>query len=166
MNFLIKEKLIDISIFIHKITIHEFFLVFCVLVFITLILEKKYNYLKIFTTSAILTTSLVLLIKNITMISRPENAIIKLDDFAFPSGHSAMSFALIILFSYFILNENKNKKLNYFFIFILVICAIFISSTRLILNVHTITQSIAGALIGIIISILSIKIFSKKNRIK
>jgi len=90
--------------------------------------------------------------------ARPENALMKLSDYSFPSGHVLMSTLFFLLVIYLFKNSMKDKVLRKLFITMLIIIPILISFSRLYLNVHWLTDVIAGIIIGIFWTALFIKI--------
>lgn len=105
-----------------------------------------------------------ILVKNLVARPRPyevanfTNLLVqKLSDNSFPSGHTSYAFT----FATIITRLNKNKALIVF----TDILAILIAFSRLYLYVHFPTDVLAGVVFGILIGILSIKIYnSYQNR--
>ena len=76
-------------------------------------------------------------------------------DFSFPSGHTAASFAAATAFYSFL-----PKKAG----IPLLVLAGLIAFSRLYLGVHFLTDVVAGALDGILLGLLSVKIVTYKDR--
>ena len=172
--------IINSSIFIHNITSVKIFTTFFIIFAVYFILRKQYFFLKIFATSIVATSALTILLKNLTKIARPENAILTLTDYAFPSGHAAIAFAILTFGFFLIFHEDKKGfdknitanngernitmscEVKNIFAGILIIFAIVISGSRLVLNVHTFWQTLFGAVLGVVVSVLVILFFRKK----
>jgi len=106
----------------------------------------------------------VILIKNIIGRQRPplENALIILEDFSFPSGHSYMAVAFYGLIIYFIFDLLKKNNIKYLILGVGIIFIFSLGFSRLYLGVHWPSDVFAGlaaaiALIAAIITILEIK---------
>ena len=69
-------------------------------------------------------------------------------DYSFPSGHAATSFAAALILGYF------DPKRRWFYL----ILASLISYSRLYLNCHHVVDVVAGAVLGVIISLFVLKI--------
>lgn len=100
------------------------------------------------------TSSVVVLLKQTLRIPRPKNALIKLSDNAFPSGHTSIAFALATFFILFVLNLNitNPERLLLMVGFVAAACAV--AWWRLELRVHTIGQVGAGAIVGVLLALL------------
>ncbi|MBR3994488.1 MAG: phosphatase PAP2 family protein [Clostridia bacterium] len=102
-----------------------------------------------------------LFLKNIVARQRPFGTDCELlikapDDYSFPSGHTMASFEMATVMFY------MNRKIGYLAIAI----ATLVAFSRLYLYVHFPTDVLCGCVIGIIIGIISIKLYekiSKKN---
>jgi membrane-associated phospholipid phosphatase len=100
---------------------------------------------------------LVDFIKKITKVPRPDNALVSLSDYAFPSGHSAFAFAMATV-TINLICQSKIIKSNKIILFgIILLFAGYTAYRRLILQVHTPPQVIAGAVLGIFVSLVVIK---------
>lgn len=100
-----------------------------------------------------------ILVKNLVARPRPYEVakftdllVHKLSDNSFPSGHTSYAFT----FATIVTLLNKNKALIIF----TDILAILMAFSRLYLYVHFPTDVLAGAIFGIIIGILAIKIYN------
>lgn len=103
----------------------------------------------------LLTTSIVtLVIKNITKVPRPQNAVVKLVDYAFPSGHTSISFALATFYTFFIYNMPIDLISKTMLIGVIYTATIFIVYWRLQIRVHTPFQIFIGALLGSLVSMI------------
>ena len=81
--------------------------------------------------------------------ARPENALQLLSDPSFPSGHATMAAAFFFVCAYLF-----SQKINYWvwrelFIVLCALLAISIGISRIVLNVHWVTDVIAGWALGI-----------------
>ena len=102
------------------------------------------------------TAIITILIKNITKIPRPKNAFVKLCDYAFPSGHTSMSFALANFFTYFIFNLNIDLISKIMLASVIITGSFFIAYWRLQIKVHTPFQVFVGGLLGVLVAVLVI----------
>lgn len=133
----------------------------CILVALYLLKKKELTQLKIFVLALFLTAVLTLLIKDLTKVERPANALIGLDSYAFPSGHTSITFFFLTFLINYILKSTRSRFAKIFSISIFSIIAISIPASRLILGIHTIFQIIAGAVLGTTITLWIIKKFKK-----
>lgn len=80
---------------------------------------------------------------------RPEGALMALKDYSFPSGHSTMTtiFFLSIIFAF--RREIKNIILRNSFIAVNVIALLLVGFSRIYLNVHWVTDVLAGFSLGL-----------------
>ena len=127
---------------------------------------KKYYYKAIFFAVSISGTGiLVEIIKNIVKRERPPHYLIEVSGYSFPSGHATLSTALA-LGLYLILKDKVNKK-N-----LLILCIIYpilISFSRVYLNVHYLSDVIAGIGLGLFwvsFTALIFKLIKEKNETK
>jgi membrane-associated phospholipid phosphatase len=133
----------------------------CLLAALFLLAKKEFTQLKIFIIALSLTAILTLLIKDLTKVERPVDALIGLDNYAFPSGHSSITFFFLTFLINYILKSSHGRLAKIFTISIFSIIVASIVASRIILGIHTYFQIIAGAVLGIAITILIIKKFKK-----
>lgn len=109
--------------------------------------------------SASLGFGLVNLIKLTIGRIRPENGKIMETGLSFPSAHATMSTVFALLFAYFFSQRFKKQKtavIAFSFLFF-----ILISASRIILNVHYLSDIFAGIFLGIFCFSFSILFLSK-----
>lgn len=104
--------------------------------------------------SFLVTTVLKLLFR----LPRPSYLILDTEycpaDFSFPSGHASTSFAAAVILAQF----DPKRKWLYF------ILASLISYSRIYLNCHHVADVVVGALLGVIISSVILKITSNRSK--
>jgi undecaprenyl-diphosphatase len=129
--------------------------VICVLFYVK---NYKKDSLKIIfaSTSAMFVT---FALKYLLKVPRPVHMLVVETDPRFPSGHATMASVVMALIIYYSCKHIKNRYLRYF----LYVCAIswflLVSYSRLYLGVHYPIDIIAGGLIGILSTIIVMKIF-------
>ena len=90
-----------------------------------------------------------MVIKNIVERDRPQSELMDVINYSFPSGHSTMAMTMALLF-YFIFVTKTTSETNR--LFLLVVCItwpILIAFTRVYLNVHWVSDTIAGLSLGL-----------------
>lgn len=133
-----------------------------IIIGIILLISKKYRKIGLAMLIALAVTSLIgeVFIKNI--IQRPRafttfpdiEIIIKAPlSYSFPSGHTASSFAAAVVLGYYIKNW---KYLFYFF-------AALVAFSRLYLFVHYPSDIIGGIALGVVCSLMTIKIIENSK---
>jgi undecaprenyl-diphosphatase len=134
-----------------------------------LIYKRQYIKTKIFVIAIGLGIIISQTLKYITHRPRPENMLIIKDGFSFPSGHATLSIIFFGILIFIFQDKIKNNIIKYTFITLNIILISLISFSRIYLNVHWLTDVLAGLLLGLICIISSIiivkKYFPKKNKI-
>ncbi len=102
--------------------------------------------------SVISTAGSVVLLKDLFLRSRPNNAFQILTDPSFPSGHAAISAAFFLSLAYILAPKIKNWITRESLIVLCFLCSFLIGLSRIILNVHWASDVIAGWAIGIFLS--------------
>ena len=120
-----------------------------------------------FPCTLIIAELLVLLIKNIVQRARPVGRLIVETDFSFPSGHAAVSMALALAL-FFILKDKlflddklieKKKRIKKILLFAaLMIYPLLIGLSRIYLNVHWLSDVLAGWLLGVFVTMIMVMI--------
>ena len=109
-----------------------------------------------FSFTILLNAGIVYFIKEIVQRARPENTIFLSSGFAFPSGHSATAVVFFGLLIYLILRKSKSKNFKLASISFSVFMIILIAFTRVYLNMHWLSDILAGFFIGAFILTLNI----------
>jgi len=123
-----------------------------------LIYLKKFQHGVIASLSLIIGLSSSEVLKRVIGRSRPSDALMFLRDHSFPSGHAIISTIFFCLLYYIYQDNIKDKLYKKLFLAFCIAMPILISFSRLYLNVHWLTDVIAGMLIGIFWAALFIKI--------
>lgn len=89
------------------------------------------------------------ILKMIIERPRPHNSLIAADDFSFPSGHATMSTIFFSLLLYSFKNDIKNPILKKLFIAGNILIFFLIGLSRIYLNVHWVSDVIAGFSLGV-----------------
>lgn len=110
---------------------------------------------------AVLDGLFVLLLKNVIQRVRPANGLISETGFAFPSGHAASSVILFGLISYLVWKRFKSKAVRIATIIISVFMALLIGLSRAYLNVHWLSDVLAGYCLGAFLLFLCVYLFKR-----
>lgn len=124
--------------------------IFLVVVFLTLIILKKYKYILPILMSSIAGEVFVFFMKLFARRERPsmQNALITETDFSFPSGHAMIAVTVYLLTIYFLLKACKKKWEKVVLLMLGVILVLGIGLSRLYLGVHWPTDIVASYLLG------------------
>lgn len=142
-----------IMLFIHSIFTTPVFYVFSGSMIFSLFFLGQKAEAKIFLISLTIMTVLVMALKLATRVPRPLGHIVKEKGYSFPSGHAAASAFLAVLmpFSFFnLLGAGALYSLTLGFLFL----ALLISTSRLVLRVHTPLQVGVGVCIGAFVPLI------------
>lgn len=114
---------------------------------LALYVVKKKKEFFILLNSLILSSAIVYIVKQIIQRARPDVLfnLLFMDEFSFPSGHTATAFVIATTMSYYTRRRND---------VILFILAIFVGLSRIYLQAHYLTDVLAGAMIGVIASVI------------
>lgn len=134
-----------------------------IIIIIYLWLKKFYKDALFVLASSSLNGISILLFKNLFHRFRPENMLVNELDFSFPSGHATTAVILFgtILFLVWKYQKSIIKKICYSIILIIFILLVGIS--RIYLNVHWLSDVIAGFSLGTFLLMLSYLICFKTN---
>jgi len=146
--------------FFTKITSEISFAILVLIILHILIMQGRRKEASFVFISSLHTLAIVWILKNLFKIERPENSIIKVDGYAFPSGHAALSIFLGYI-TYILFVKKLENKYKYPITLGIIMLVISVGLSRLYFGVHTPIQVLAGYFIGIITPIL-IKKFSNK----
>jgi len=139
--------------------------VICLLI-VLFLFYKKHKYDGLFLAGTMLGDLIILTIVKIVIHSaRPLNGIIDLKDFSFPSGHVMSATVLLGILAYFVWQHWKSQKIkaittNIFFALVDLI----VGFSRVYLNVHWLSDVLAGYLLGLFWVLFSIWVFQYFQR--
>ncbi len=123
------------------------------ILFIFLLFKKKWYNSLLLICSLIGGLLLEVLVKLIIHRARPENAYITVGGYSFPSGHATMSVIFFSLLLYSFKDDIKRGIARNTFILTNIILFVLIGFSRVYLNVHWLSDVIAGFAIGLFPSI-------------
>lgn len=151
--------MLNFQIFISQISGPE--IMFGVSVLVAIFLYTK-NYRKgfykiLFTSTPAMFTTYTL--KYLVKAPRPNNMLIPEDGYGFPSGHATMAAVVMSLGIYYTYTRVKNVHLRYFLYVLAVSWYLLVSYSRIYLHVHYFIDVLAGGLIGVLATIVVLKIF-------
>ncbi len=129
-------------------------------------LKKDKHHLRInLLLSYIFGYSLVLIIKFLIKAERPLNSLIPENGYSFPSGHALLATVLFLTLIFAYKNDIKNESLRYTFIALNIFLILFVSFSRIYLQVHYFSDVLAGIILGVIFFFTSKKIISRKYKL-
>jgi len=101
------------------------------------------------------------ILKEIFQIPRPSGPLIPISGYGFPSGHamSAVLFYSLLIFIFY--KEIKNKNARITFVAINVLVVLLVGLSRFMLRVHSITDVVGGYVFGLLWLLLIYRILEK-----
>jgi membrane-associated phospholipid phosphatase len=143
-----------------------------VFLFLVLILLPLYHVKQLqvgieFIASIITSISIVQISKKIFAVERPlQSFLIEANGFAYPSGHSAVAWAIVISVLLWLHSPLGNRWVSKNFsstlLIVSIVLALCVSFSRLFFNVHTVEDVIAGALLGSAVSAVVYYLFNRR----
>lgn len=140
-------------------------IIISVIIFIYLHYKKNKFDSYFYLTNIILGLLLVELIKNLIGRIRPQEQLISMTNYAFPSGHSTFS-AIVALSIYFIYKDIYKKNLKHKYLLLLFLYPLIIGFSRIYFNVHWFSDVIGGLSLGVFIVTFNYLIFEYLKKIK
>lgn len=134
---------------------------FSVIVLIFLVYKKPYLKTEIFILTMGSAVILSQILKYLIQRTRPIEMLIEKTTYSFPSGHATLAVAFFGMLIYLFTNKIKNKTLRYSFIIGNVLLILIIGFSRIYLNVHWLTDVLAGYVLGLICIACSIYTINK-----
>lgn len=139
---------------------------FLLLVIVVSLLTYKFigrKHLMLFLGSVLSGGFLVYILKHSLNISRPIGGVVEATGQSFPSGHATLSFIFFIMLIYIFEEYIPPIWRNIFNVFCIT-SALLISFSRIYLGVHWFSDVLAGIVLGLVVSFLSIYIFKYINK--
>ncbi len=102
-------------------------------------------------------------LKRIFQIARPEDHLVPIDGYSFPSGHAMSAVIFYSLLAFIIGKEIKNKSDRLIFIIANIVIILLVGLSRVMLKVHYLTDVIGGYLIGLLWLFVIYKILGELN---
>lgn len=129
----------------------------CLVFVLFAIIKKKKRYAIFVLSNVLLIITLNILLKHIFARTRPEVMLIPEFGYSFPSGHAMVSMAFYGLFIYLFFHSKINNIIKYLGSFLILSLIILVGLSRVYLNVHYVSDVIAGFSISIIYLIIFTK---------
>lgn len=131
--------------------------VLCFVGMLCLVLLCKWRLLLSFVIAIGTTAALTDILKYAFMRSRPSNALLDLPgslafDPSFPSKHAALAAAFFVVLAYFITRKVRNSTVRVAVLFLCSSTALIIGASRIVLNVHWVSDVLVGWLLGVAVA--------------
>jgi|GEM_PF-5798139 len=149
--------MLEFQIFVSKIADVEVMLFMVLLLLVTLYyFQYKKDFYKILCISAS-AMFVTFTLKHILKVPRPETIILFEDSYRFPSGHATMIvMSLIIYYSH---KKVQNMYLRYFLYILGASWFVLVSYSRIYLHAHVLIDVFVGGLIGVLATVVVMKVF-------
>jgi membrane protein DedA with SNARE-associated domain/membrane-associated phospholipid phosphatase len=138
---------------------------------ICLLFKKRVDYLLTYVATILGGNLLFLILKMVIHRVRPipETSLIKVEGWSFPSGHSVMSVIFYGIITYFIVCGIRSWKLRVFIVMIAMFLIFLIGFSRIYLQVHYLSDVIAGyagGLFWLTVCITGLEVYRKKIELR
>ena len=141
--------LTDLIIFITNINGMTGSAIFSILLMCFLIYKKYYVDLKFYLLAFLGASALFVVIKLLVERVRPVLKIINEQGFSFPSGHSTMSMAMALALYFIFVTKLDSVSRRRLLLILCLTWPLLIAFTRVYLNVHWLSDTIAGLSLGL-----------------
>ena len=141
--------LTNIIIFITDLNSVKGSIIFSILFILFLLYKKYYIDLKFYLLTFLGASILFPLIKLLVERTRPLLKIVNEQGLSFPSGHSTMSMVISLSLYFIFVRKIKTEKGRMFLLIACIFWPIVIVATRLYLNVHWLSDTLAGMSLGV-----------------
>ena len=111
--------------------------------------KKQYRNAAFYLSSVLGAMGLFVCIKQLVVRNRPENAIIEIGGYSFPSGHTTMATAIAFALYFIFSQMDKLRPYRDLLCFLALGWAVLIASTRLYLGVHWFSDVVGGFGLGL-----------------
>jgi len=98
-------------------------------------------------------------LKYILKVPRPETIILFEDSYRFPSGHATMAAIVMSLIIYYSHKKVQNMYLRYFLYILGASWFVLVSYSRIYLHAHVLIDVFVGGLIGVLATVVVMKVF-------
>lgn len=144
----------SLSLYIHYATPTSAFYVLCLLLVGALLFERHKRLAILFTGGVIVMSAAVIGLKQWLAVPRPDNALVEMSTYAFPSAHatSVMFLAVALIFILLLIKTDRLPAINLSLSILLI--AILIGLSRVFIKVHTLTQVLAGFVLGALVALV------------
>ena len=147
----------------------ESIVIFSIFISIYLIKRKRYRVLRFYFFTIIVATISTYFLKISTLRDRPDDGLINLTSYSFPSWHATLSVVLSFLVFMIFIDNIKNELSKKLFMTVVFIWPLLIGFSRIYLNVHWLSDVLAGwgqGLFIVTLSALFFKFFNEKSTSK
>jgi membrane-associated phospholipid phosphatase len=122
--------------------------VLSIILFAVLIYRKKKHHALFLAVAMLMGLFTELFVKIFVHRLRPENALLHVSGYSFPSGHAMMATIFFLIVAYSFKDEIKNTLLRILFVVSNIALVLVIAFSRVCLNVHWLSDVIAGFAAG------------------
>lgn len=130
-----------------------------VILAILFLVKKKWYYFVLLTTGMAGGLLFMTIIKLLMHRDRPLNHLIETSGYSFPSGHATMAIIFFIIILFALKDDIKNKLIRIVFILSSIVAFLLIGFSRVYLNVHWLSDVVAGFALGLFWVTLLVLIF-------
>lgn len=124
-------------------------IVFAILLLLYLSYKKYYKERRFYLYTVSGATILFLAIKQMVGRIRPDSNLIEVINYSFPSGHATLSMTTVLLLYFIFIKKHRSSLVRYSVLILFLSWTLFVAFTRVYLNVHWLSDVVAGLALGV-----------------
>ena len=150
-----------LSLILHHATSVPVFLAFLLAVAFYIYYTREYRTSVLFIVPILATMIIVYFLKEVFAVPRPDEALVNVTTYSFPSAHAALSMSFAIMMLYVFTEKYSKQMYQYAHVGAWLFFVPVIGYSRIELGVHRPEEVIAGYITGVVVTLIVVALIVK-----